>query len=340
MHPIIEENWGKVRGQQVKRYTLASDRLSVSIINFGATIQRITYGGKDMIVSLPDAETYARLSRGCIGATVGRYAGRINGGRFSLDGTAYQLTRNQDGHHLHGGNTGFGAKLWDNAETVSFDGGAELRLRLFSPDGEEGYPGDLHVSAVFRVTEDDTLTVAYQAEVSKKDTIVNLTNHCYFTPNGFSRRSGTDNRDVELMMDADHILELNHLIPTGKLLPVDGTPFDFRIPKPVSRDMADDEETASGYDHTFVFRHPDVYRHPDLSKPSVVAYGVKSGIQIECFTNQPGAQLFTMGNPGDAFALETQHFPDSPNHPDFPSTRLRVGDKFSSETVYRFSVRQ
>ena len=330
MHPIIEENWGKVHGQQVKRYTLASDHLSVSVINFGATIQRITYGGKDMIVSLPDAETYARLSRGCFGATVGRYAGRINGGRFSLDGTVYQLTRNQDEHHLHGGNEGFGAKLWDNAETVSFDSGAELRLHLFSPDGEEGYPGDLHVSAVFRVTEDDTLTVTYQAEVSKKDTIVNLTNHCYFTPNGFIRRSGSDNRDVELMMDADYMVELNRLIPTGRLLPVDGTPFDFRIPAPIARE----EGPAEGYDHTFVFRHPD------LSKPSVVAYGVKSGIRIECFTNQPGAQLFTMGHPGDAFALEPQHFPDSPNHFDFPSTRLRVGDKYTSETVYRFSVRQ
>ncbi len=257
MHPIIEENWGKVRGQQVKRYTLASDRLSVSVINFGATIQRIIYSGRDMIVSLPDAETYARLSRGCIGATVGRFAGRINGGRFAIDGTEYQLTRNQDGHHLHGGNEGFGARFWDKAETDVSDSGAELRLHLFSPDGEEGYPGHLTVTAVFRVTEDDKLAVSYHAGVSERDTVINLTSHCYFAPNGFSRHAAADNRDVELMMDADYVVELNRLIPTGRLLPVDGTPFDFRIPAPIAREEgpAEGSKTGCGPRHAGAVHH-------------------------------------------------------------------------------------
>lgn len=337
MNPIIKEPWGKAPdGSEVFRWTLSGNKLSVSLINFGATVQRMTYNGRDIIFSMPNVETYAKFSLGCVGATVGRCAGRIAGGEFSLDGVNYHLTKNHRGHHMHGGAQGFSTKVWDG-EMVDCDGGRGVAFRLLSPDGDEGYPGNLLVSAMFIVTEDDRFKITYRA-ATDKDTIINLTNHCYFNLNGIRTNaagfpeSDGDNSDVELMINADFITEQADLLPTGNLLPVDGTPFDFRTPKILSCDMADAEETAQkGYDHFFVLRE-----HAP-NEPSVTAYCRRNGLLMECFTNRAGVQLFTMGNPGDAFALEAQGFPDAPNHPNFPSTVLRAGDEWCSETIYQFS---
>ena len=335
-HSIItEENWGKIaKNKTVSRYTLSNGELSVSLINFGATVQRIVYRGKDMIFSLPEAKLYQKFSFGCIGAVVGRYAGRIAGGSFTLDGVEYRLTRNLNGNHLHGGKHGFNTKLWES----SVIGDDCVKFTILSPDGDEGYPGNLNVSVLYRITDDNRLTVTYEA-VSDRDTIVNLTSHCYFNPNGVDlssprnqKNDAPDNRDVELMIKADSTVELRGEIPTGRLLTVDGTVFDFRTARRlVVCAESEPDESFNGYDHTFV-----LCQHP-TEQPVAVAKGLKSGVTIECFTDQPALQLFTMGNPGSAFAMETQHLPDSPNHPEFPSTVLRAGEVFRSETAYRFS---
>ncbi|MBQ4397414.1 MAG: galactose mutarotase [Clostridia bacterium] len=340
MSGIRREVWGHTRsGGEIVRWTVARGNLSVSLINFGATVQRLVYQGTrgtyDVVASLPEAALYEKFARACFGATVGRYAGRIAGGRFCIDGREVRLTRNQRGNHLHGGKCGLNARLWEGSalgEKEENDG-ASVMFSCLSPDGEEGYPGNLRVTVRYTVTADDALRITYDA-VSDRDTVINLTNHSYFTLNGDSPdgpSTGDDNHSVELTIDADAVLELSDSLPTGRLLPVAGTPFDFRTPKPIARDMDASPETADGYDHTFVLRQPGG------DAPVAVAYGTKSGIRMACFTDQPGAQLYTMGNPGGVFALETQHFPDSPHHPSFPDTVLRAGDTFHSETVYRFS---
>ena len=266
-----------------------------------------------MALSFPKAKLYEKFFFACFGATVGRYAGRIAGGQFRLDGREYRLTQNHNGHHLHGGALGFSRKIWEG----SVIGDDCVQFTLLSPDGER----------------DNALEITFRA-VSDRDTVINLTNHSYFNPNGIDTRFSlfrkppkTDNRDVQLFINADHTLKLDgNDIPTGKQLPVDGTPFDFRTPKM----LADDDPSHGGFDHTFVLNPHET------EQPVAFATGLKSGVTIECFTDQPAVQLFTLGNPGGAFALETQHFPDSPNHPEFPGTVLRAGEIFTSTTKYRF----
>lgn len=332
---IITEAWGlDLNGNTVYRYTVLGNRLTASFINFGATIQRMTYDNTDIIFSMPDIKKYAKFSGGCMGATVGRYAGRIAGGNFQIDGIKYNLTRNQKGNHLHGGKHGFNTKVW-NVIPFESDGEAGVEFSMISPDGDEGYPGNLRVSVKFTVSDDDCLKISYRAETDKP-TIINLTNHCYFNLNGirFGKlkfpQSDGDNSDIELMLDADYITELENSIPTGKLIDVSGTPFDFRSPKVISQDVGKIKGN-DGYDHNFVFNNPS------FDKPSATAFSRKSGILMECFTDQPAAQLFSLGNPGSAFALETQHFPDSPNHPNFPNTILRPNEVFESTTIYKFT---
>ena len=333
MVKITREIWGRIKGNVIHRYIISNDELSVSVINFGATVQRIVYRGLDMIVSLPEAKLYDKFSFGCIGAVVGRYAGRIAEGKFSIDGTEFQLTRNHNGNHLHGGIHGLNKKIW-NGEIMEKDDRNGVKFSMLSPDGDEGYPGNLSVSVTYSITDDNCLSVSYEAH-SDRDTIINLTNHCYFNPNGMdnsphnpNKPVETDNRNVEMTIFADRIVELKNEIPTGRLLPVDGTVFDFLSPRPLMRDT----ESTEGYDDTFVF-----IQH-DIKQPVATAVGMKSGVKIECFTDQPAGQLFTMGNPGISFAFETQHFPDSPNHPEFPSTILKAGEIFRSTTAYKFST--
>ncbi len=332
MTTITRNSFGKISGREILRYTLSDDALSVSVMPYGASVQRIVYRGRDMILSLPEAELYPKFSAGCIGAVVGRYAGRIADGRFTLDGREYRLSRNQGGNHLHGGRHGFHTKRWSGGIAEDADGG--VKFTLLSPDGDEGYPGNLRVSVTYRLTDGDCLAIAYEASCDR-DTVLNLTNHCYFNPNGVDnsppalrRHDESDNRDIEMTIFADRVVELDREIPTGRLLPVEGTAFDFRA----LRRLADGADASfRGYDHTLLFS-PHAPEQPVAS-----ARGMKSGVRIDCFTDQPAVQLFTMGNPGSLFAFETQHLPDSPNHPDFPSTVLKAGEVFRSETRYRFT---
>ena len=332
---VKEENWGRISGGRIaKRFTLSNGDLSVSLIDYGASVQRIVYRGMDMALSLPEASLYEKFRFGCIGATVGRYAGRVAEGRFCIDGTEYRLTRNHKGNHMHGGEQGFNTKLWEGRITDN----NRVQFTLISPDGEEGYPGNLEVSVTYSLSEGNRLEILFGA-VSDRDTIINLTNHCYFNPNGidtkrhiFRKPPATDNRDTELFIEAERVLELgDNGLPTGKLLPVDDTSFDFRTQRPIAGGAY--ETPAGGYDHTFA-----LCGHND-EEPVAVAKGVKSGVSIGFFTDQPAVQLYTMGNPGNIFALEAQRFPDSPNHSEFPSAVLRAGEKYSGSIAYVFSYR-
>ncbi len=332
---ITIEEWGKApSGEIVYKYNITGSRLVASFINFGATIQRMTYDGTDIIFSMPDVDKYAKFSGGCMGATVGRYAGRIAGGEFEIDGVKYKLTCNHHGNHMHGGKRGFNTKVWSGTpfETPNEAG---VEFTVLSPDGDEGYPGNMNISVRFSVTSDDCLKIAYTAQTDKP-TVINLTNHSYFNLNGFRPTkfgrpdSDGNNGDIELTIDADSITELHKDIPTGRFVDVSGTPFDFRSPKIISSD-ASQIKGSDGYDHNFVLNSPS------LDKPCASAFSRKSRLLMECFTDQPGVQFFSLGTTGPAFALETQHFPDSPNHPNFPETILRPGEIFNSSTIYKFS---
>ena len=259
---------------------------------------------------------------------------------FELNGIPYDVGRNEVARngHLHGGAVGFQVKNWllDEHDDKSFT------LSLVSPDGDMGYPGTLTLKLRVALDEPSALSLTYTA-VSEKDTVVNFTNHAYFNLGGYD--SG-DVLDTELQINADSILSVNErLIPTGEQLSVDGTPFDFRVSKPIGRDIDNKHEQlllGGGYDHNFILGNTMAFRR------AVTAYSPRSGIRMHCDTDQPGIQLYTAnfltsscgkGGPmtkHQGFCLETQHFPDSPNHPEFPTTVLRANEIFSSRTVYSF----
>ncbi|HME12904.1 MAG TPA: aldose epimerase family protein, partial [Candidatus Acidoferrum sp.] len=277
------------------------------------------------------------------GGTIGRYANRIAHGEFALDGVKYTLAKNNGENTLHGGVIGFNKVFWE-AKDVTGSGPASLQLDYLSKDGEEGFPGNLRVRVVFTLTDANELRMAYSATTDKK-TVVNLTNHAYFNLAG----SGTI-LDEELTLAADRFTPVDPgLIPTGELRPVAGTAFDFRKPTVVGSRIDSDEEQIKlghGYDHNWVLNSKG------SAKPTLAATvgDPKSGRKLEVWTTEPGIQFYTAnfldgsihGKGGTAYqrrsalCLETQHFPDSPNHPSFPSTELVPEKTFSSETIYKF----
>lgn len=337
---LIREPYGTLpSGEAVEKLTLSGGSgITVSFITYGATMTELTVDGHDVVLGYNSLEEYLR-DDASIGVTVGRYANRIAGGTFSLGGITYDVGRNETARngHLHGGAVGFQKKNW----TVGVCGDNEFTLALMSPDGDMGYPGTLTLS--LKVSLDDRAVSLHYTATSDKDTVVNFTNHAYFNLNGYN---GGNVLDTVLRINADTITPVNDvLIPTGDYLSVDGTPFDFREPKPIGRDISADHPqitVGGGYDHNFVLNGSG-YRE------AVVAYTPKTGITMTCLTDQPGVQLYTanflstdFGKGGgmtkhQGFCLETQHFPDSPNHPHFPTTALRAGDVFESRTTYRFS---
>lgn len=341
---ILSEPYGQMPdGSFVNQFTLTgSGGLSATVITYGATLTRLSYGGRDVVLGYDSLEDY-RTRGGYLGATVGRYANRIAGGRFVLNGTSYRVGCNEKGvTHLHGGPLGFDTRVWapviEQIEPVP-----TLKLYLLSEDGEMGYPGRMTVAVTYAVLPDDTLEITYHAE-SDKDTVLNLTNHSYFNLGGYD---GGDVLDTELTLYADAITPVDSLlIPTGELLPVEGTPFDFRQGKPLGRDMGADHPQLFGrlYDHNFVLGPAGEMKH------AAGAYSPRSGIRMDCWTDQPGVQLYTspgldlpgkngcVPGPYPSFCLETQHFPDSPNHENFPSTVLGAGESFDSVTRYVFSM--
>jgi aldose 1-epimerase len=278
------------------------------------------------------------------GAVAGRYANRIAGGQFALDGQTYRLATNNGPNHLHGGQVGFDKRLWTPGALRVEKDSLWAELAYVSPDGEEGYPGELHVTVRYTLTNDDEFRIEYKA-TTDKPTVLNLTNHSYFNLAGQGDVFG---HALEIM--ADQFTEVDAgLIPTGKLLAVKGTALDFTTPRKIGERAAQGGLSSPGYDHNFVLRSGG-----KKLALAARAFDPASGRVLECHTDQPGVQLWTMNfDPGPdlvctggwkvprhgGFCLETQHYPDSPNHPHFPSTVLRPGQTFRSTTAYRFSAR-
>lgn len=332
-------------GQTVDKYTLqGSGGLTVSLLTYGATVQELLFAGKDLVLGFPDLEGYLSHSS-YQGATIGRYANRIAKGTFALDGKTFDVGCNEAGRgHLHGGAKGFDKQIWQ-AEILSDGDQPEMVFRYLSPDGDQGYPGNLQVAVTFTVTADNTLRIAYEAETDAA-TVVNLTNHSYFNLNGYD---GGDVLDTLLQIDADYVTPTDAmLIPTGELRPVAGTPFDFRTPKAIGQDIdAEDDQLqlGGGYDINYCLNGSG-YRKV------AVARSPKSGIQMTVYTDMPGVQFYAAGGLKEqsgkggiplyrrqGFCLETQYYPDSPNQPAFPSPILRPGQRFQSVTAYQFEVK-
>jgi len=351
---IRKETFGKTAsGEQIGLYTLSNKKgMEVAITNFGATVVVLKVpdrAGKlaDVVLGFDTLQGYEN-GTAYFGATVGRYGNRIGGGKFSIDGKTYTLPKNNGDNTLHGGITGFNKKVWMAREIASKDG-ESLEMSYSSEDGEEGFPGNLSVKVVFTLpTEGNELTIDYTA-TTDKDTVLNLTNHSYFN------LAGEGNGDI-----LDHVLTLHAkqftpvdktLIPTGELRDVAGTPLDFTRATAIGKRINESYEQlvfGKGYDHNWVIAS-DGRKGLTLAAE---AYDPKSGRTLEVLTTEPGVQFYS-GNFLDgpkgkgnkpyrqraAFCLETQHFPDSPNHPNFPSTLLKPNSAFRSQTVFRFSAK-
>lgn len=310
-----------------------SGALEAEILPYGATLCALRFQGVDVVLGYQNAEAY-QSNREFMGTVVGRYANRIADGQISLNGKNYLLTQNEKGNHLHGGFIGTDHKLWE-ARILEEN---KLRLTVLLEDGEEGYPGEMTLSVDYEVLG-DALRIIYTA-TTDRDTVLNPTNHTYFNLNG---QDGPSTVNHELTIKASAYTPVSKkLIPTGELRSVEGTLFDFRGGKPIDRDLNGPELASSqGYDHNFVldgtgFRHVATARSPI------------TGIGMDCYTDRPGMQFcggnYLSGTEGKSgpmgqyqgFCLETQNFPDAPNHPEFPSAVLRAGEVFTSVTEYRF----
>jgi aldose 1-epimerase len=342
-------------GQAADLYVLTNRHgMVVAITNFGATIVSIkvpdrTGHADDVVLGYDNAQGY-EAGKAHIGGTIGRYGNRIAHGSFKLDGHAYTLPKNNGENTLHGGITGFDKKIWA-AKEVSGKDGAAVQFTYVSPDGEEGFPGTLTATVVFTLyKEKNELRIDYTASTDKP-TVVNLTNHSYFNLSG---QGSGDILATLLQLNASRFTPVDaSLIPTGELRPVKNTPFDFTKPVAIGeRINADDEQIkyGRGYDHNWVLDAKPGSAKPELA---AIARDPKSGRVLEVLTTEPGVQFYT-GNFLDgsergkgslayerrtAFCLETQHFPDSPNHPGFPSTTLLPGKPYHSTTIFRFSVK-
>lgn len=309
---------------------------SVTVTDYGCRLIGIEVPNRqsnltNICLGLRDIEQYLEDDIS-LGAVVGRYANRIAKGNFTLNDKSYELAVNNGPNHLHGGPTGFGQRVFDAAAADD-----KITFSRTSPDGEEGYPGNLTVSVTYGWSEDNELSILYEAS-SDQDTIFNITSHGYFNLNGGGDKSVLEH---ELRIDADFMTEIDDTqIPTGALIPVEHTPFDFREFKTIGQDIhANDAQLGiSGtYDHNLVLNGTGL-------REAAVLQSKASGIRMTCFTDQPGIQLYVPGNADindSAFGsvcLETQHYPDSIHHPEFPSVILRTGEIFKSKTIYHFSV--
>ena len=341
-------------GTAVDLFTLTNARgVEVRAMTYGATIVSLRTpdrGGHlgDIVLGYPALAGNLAQSP-YFGAVVGRYGNRIAKGRFSLDGKAYQLATNNGPNHLHGGVKGFDKVVW-SAEPAESDSSAAVTFSYVSPAGEEEYPGTLHARVTYTLTDRDELRVDYLATTDQA-TPVNLTQHSYFN------LAGAGTRDIlghELMIAADHYTPVDAtLIPTGEIAPVAGTPFDFRTPTAIGARIDQNDvqlQNGKGYDHNWVLNRAGaaegaLVHAARVSEPT-------TGRTLDVFTTEPGLQFYSgnfldgtiTGKDGrvyrhrDGFCLETQHFPDSPNHPNFPSTILRPGREYRSTTVFQFGV--
>jgi aldose 1-epimerase len=347
---INREPFGETpAGEAVDLFVITNDRgMIVKITNFGGIITSISVpdrAGKlsDVVLGHDTLEGYLHRSR-YFGALIGRYANRISRGRFSLNGTTYSLAQNNGPNHLHGGLRGFDKLVWKASE-INGSQRAGLELSYLSRDGEEGYPGNLKIRVTYRLTEENELWIDYFA-TTDKETVLNLTNHSYFNLAG-----GGTVLDHELLINADAFTPVDTgLIPTGEIRGIDGTPMDFTRPTQIGARINDDYEQiriAGGYDHNFVLNEESgsLIKAASLSEPTTAR-------RLEVFTTQPGMQFYSgnfldgsiVGKQGRSYekysgcCLETQHFPDSPNQPSFPSTILKPGEDYQQTTIFKFSV--
>jgi len=347
-----KQPFGTSDGLPVDLYTLANKSGVVTrITNFGGAVVSLDAPDRkgkldDVVLGYGTLESYLK-DKAYLGAIVGRYANRIARGNFTLDGINYVVAKNNGGNHLHGGVRCFSKRVWA-AKDVSNSDEQMLELTYLSKDGEEGYPGNLAVKVIYTLNNNNELKIDYVA-TTDKDTVINLTNHSYFNLAG--QRRG-DILNHQLILRGNRFVPVDAtLIPTGKLRSVKGTPFDFTHATAIGARINQDDQQlkfGNGYDHTWVLEN----RAKRGVHPAAQAYDPSSGRSLEVLTTEPGIQFYT-GNFLDGsiggksgqiytrhygFCLEPQHFPDSPNHPSFPSTVLKAGQLYHSTTVYRFSV--
>ena len=349
---ITGADWGATPdGQPVKLFTLTNrNGMRVTITNYGATLTSIWVPDRsgapgDVILGFNDVTAYVN---DYFGQTIGRYANRIAHGQFTLDGVQYQLKTRQPAPALHGGGTGFHMRVWELKSATVTRSGPRLVLFYDSPDGDQNFPGELKTTATFTLGTANTLRIDFNATTSKP-TIVNLTEHTYFNLAGDS--SGDVLSQLLRINAQDYTPTDRMLVPTGEIAPVAGTPLDFTTPKPIGRDLAADFpmlKFGHGYDVNFVLNR----RKANDLELAAQADDLTSGRELQVWTTQPGVQFYT-GNglnssetgiggthyaKHDGFALECQHFPDSPNHPNFPSTELDPGQRYHQVIEFRFSV--
>jgi aldose 1-epimerase len=349
--PISRDTFGITNdAAAIERYTLVNTRgLEADIMTYGGIVTALRVPDRhgnlgDVVLGFGSLSPYLS-EHPYFGAIIGRYGNRIAKGRFELNGKSYRLSCNNGPNHLHGGPNGFHRRIW-NAQADETADGPRLKLSYQSRDGEEGYPGNLAVSVEYTLTEQDELRIDYTA-TTDQDTLVNLTNHSYFNLAGEG-----DILDHELELIASRFLPVDEtLIPIGELRAVSGTPMDFTTARPIGGRIADDDEQIRyglGYDHTWVLDHAR-----GSIELAARVYAPTTGRVMEVLTTQPGLQFYSgnqldgslIGKSGIAYTqhgglcLETQHFPDSPNHAQFPSTVLRPGEEYRHTTIYRFSVR-
>ena len=336
---IWKESFGVTKkGEAVERWWLENaNGTKAAVLTYGATLQSLLFAGTDVVLGFADMAGY-EAQDAYVGAVIGRYANRIGKGRFLLHETIYDLYINNGPNHLHGGKEGFDKKIWRAEEQA--DG---LHLFYTSPDGEENYPGTLDVEVCYALHEEDALEIRYRA-VTDKDTVLNLTNHAYFNLSGHGAGSIADH---QVRIVADSFTENDmHCLPTGKFLPVDGTPMDFREWHSIIERMEADDmqlKNGNGYDHNWVLNGNGFRRAAEAKSDT-------TGISMETWTDQPGMQFYTANyltpekagkdgadyHPRGAFCFETQGFPDAPNHGGFPSAVLKAGEVYERKTVYAF----
>jgi aldose 1-epimerase len=339
-------------GRKVEMFHLKNaSGMEVDVITYGGAVQSIKVPDKngkieDVALGFDNLDDYLHTDT-YFGALIGRYGNRIAKGKFTLDGKTYSLPINNGPNTLHGGPKGFNTKVWA-ASPIKAPNRVGVELTLWSPDGDMGFPGDLAVTARYTLDNNNDLRIHYSA-VTDKPTAINLTNHTYFNLAGAG--NGTI-LDQVAMINADKITPVDDtLIPTGKMMDVAGTPLDFTTPTAIgARIRADNQQLKyaepkqGGYDFNYVFNNPG-----DLNALAASVTDPKSGRTIEMYTDEPGVQFYTSNFLNDvkgkdgkvyphwgAFTLEAQHFPDSPNQPNFPSTELKPGEKYSQTTIYKF----
>jgi len=350
---ISKSDYGKTPdGISVEQYILKNKKgMKIAILTYGGIITSWTAPNKngiyqDIVLGYNSLDEYIK-STPYFGAIIGRYGNRIANGKFTLEGIEYTLAQNDGPNNLHGGIKGFDKVVWNAVEVIS-DTIIGLKLTYHSKDKEEGFPGNLETVVTYTLSEDNTLEVLYEATTDKK-TIINLTQHSYFNLSGDFNKTILNH---EITIDADTYIPVDEkLIPTGELATVAGTPFDFRKPKTMALEInADNDQLkkGGGYDHCWVLNDQD-----EGMRLNATAYHPETGRLLEVFSNEPGIQLYS-GNFLDGtlpsknggtyayrsgFCFETQHYPDSPNQNNFPSVVLNPGEKYSSKTSFKFSVK-